>query len=476
MRRFISVLLLLTATTLRAQQPDVDALAAKTVADWKLPGLAIAVVQNDRVVYLKGFGEATPDSLFELGSTTKAFTSTAMAMLVDEHKMAWDDPVRKYLDYFHVDDPCTDALITLRDIVSHRTAIGRHDELWDNTPYTREDVIRRIGRLPVAAPIRAKYQYNNIMFAAAGEAVASAAKVSWEDFIHTRIFQPLGMTHSAITMAEWNAAPHLSGHRWDRPHGQVVPQPMIDYANIAPAGTIKTTARDMAQWLRFQLAGGAIDGKRLLSQAALDETKSPQTIIPITDKSAPETNLLTYAMGWNVSDYRGALLVSHGGALNGFRSQVALLPKQNAGVVLLTNAGRGYSIIALRNAILDQLLQSPTRDWSAYFMEIEKRANEAEDAAHRERAAKRHPNTKPSHDLAAYAGTYSNAGFGDAVIAVEHDALVLHWNRLTVPLQHYHYDTFTAFSDDIDEQVEFFLGADGEVARLTLFGEKWDKK
>ena len=478
MRRLIP-LLFLVAAALRGQQLDVDHLAAKTVADWKLPGLAIAVVQNDRVVYLKGFGEATPDSLFELGSTTKAFTTTAMAMLVDADKMAWDDPVRKYLDYFHVDDPCTDSLITLRDIVSHHSGLARHDELWDNTPYTREEIIRRLGRLPVDAPIRAKYEYNNILFAAAGEAVASAAKTSWEDFIRTHIFQPLGMAHSAITMAEWNAVPHLGGHRWDRARGQAVPQTMNDYANIAPAGTIKTTARDMAQWLRFQLAGGVIDGRRLVAQAALDETKSPQTIILITDKSAPETNFATYGMGWNVSDYRGTLLVSHGGALNGFRSQVALLPKQNAGVVLLTNVGRGYSIIALRNSILDQILNaSPPRDWSAYFMDIEAKADAAADVAKRERAEKRHANTQPSRALAAYAGTYTNAGMGDAVISLDHDQLVLHWLRFTIPLQHYHYDTFTATSeaDDIDQQVEFLLDPAGNVAKLTLYGVTWEKK
>ena len=475
MRRLILILLFIAAP-LRA---DLDALATRTVADWKLPGMAVVVVQNDRVIYLKGFGEATPDSRFELGSTTKAFTTTAMAMLVDTDKMAWDDPVRKYLEYFHVDDACTDSLITLRDIISHRSGLGRHDELWDNTPYTREDVIRRLGRLPIDAPIRAKYQYNNILFAAAGEAVAAAAKTSWEDFIRTHIFQPLGMTHSAITMAEWSAAPHLEGHAWDHVKSQVVPQTMIDYANIAPAGTIKTTARDMGQWLRFQLAGGAIDGRRLVSQAALDETKSPQTIIPITDKSAPETNFLTYGMGWNVSDYRGTLLVSHGGALNGFRSQVALLPKQNAGVVILTNVGRGYAIIALRNAILDQLLNAPQpRDWSAYFMDIEKKADAADDAAKRERAEKRHANTQPSRALQAYTGTYTNAGFGDAVISLDQNKLVLHWNRFTIPLEHYHYDTFTAYSEayEVDQQVEFFLNPAGDVARLTLFGVTWEKR
>src|SRR5581483_6607604 len=285
-RPFVSVsIFFFFAVSLFAADP-IDKPVAGTMAAWHMPGFAVAVVQNDRVVYLKGFGvkqiggndPITPDTLFEIASDTKAFTATAMAMLADQKKLDWDDPVRKYVEYFHLDDPCADSLVTLRDIVSHRTGLSRHDELWDFTDWPRERVIRAISAVKLTRPIRSAYQYNNIMFALAGEVVASAAKMPWDEFIRTRIFEALGMTHSRTSMAGWNASPHATGHRYDMATGRFSVQPMRDYNSIAPAGTIMSSARDMAQWLRFQLAGGVIDGKRLISAEALNETRTPQKI------------------------------------------------------------------------------------------------------------------------------------------------------------------------------------------------------
>ncbi|MDP9362526.1 MAG: serine hydrolase [Acidobacteriota bacterium] len=490
MRRFviaivISLVAVGDAAFAQLSEAVLDKDARDTVAAWHVPGLAIAVVQNDRVIFLKGYGikevgksqPVTADTLFEIGSTTKAFTATAMAMLADEKKLSWDDPVRNYVAGFHISDACTDSLITLRDIASHRSGVARHDELWDDSDFSRDELIRRIGAMKISKPIRTAYQYNNLMFVTAGEAAASAAKMPWDQLIRTRIFAPLGMTESRIAFADWPASDHATGHRWDGKTERVAMQPMRNYDALAPAGTIKSSAHDMAQWLRFQLAGGVIDGKRLLSQAALDETHTPQTIIPIgpaTRALYPETNFLTYALGWNASDYHGELLVAHAGALNGFRTNVALLPKRNLGIVILENVGRGSALAALRNTILDQFLGAPARDWNTDLLDIEKREGLKADAKLAEREAKRVTAPKPSHDLAAFAGTYHNAGFGDATISVANDALVLHWERLTLPLVHENYDTFSAIDtvEDIDETVQFRLGAGGDVASMTLFGEE----
>jgi CubicO group peptidase (beta-lactamase class C family) len=488
MRHFvIAIVVSLLAVTASAQLTEtmLDKDAGDTIAAWHLPGLAIAVVQNDRVIFIKGYGikevgknqAVTADTLFEIGSTTKAFTATAMAMLADEKKLSWDDPVRNYVAAFHISDPCTDSLITLRDIASHRSGVARHDELWDDSDLSRDELIRRIGAMKVSRPIRTAYQYNNLMFVTAGEAAAFAAKMPWEQLIRTRIFAPLGMTESRITFAEWASSDHATGHRGDVRNGAAI-QPMRNYDALAPAGTIKSSAHDMAQWLRFQLSGGVIDGKRLLSQSALDETHTPQTIIPIgpgTRALYPDTNFLTYALGWNASDYHGELLVAHAGALNGFRTNVALLPKRNLGIVILENVGRGTALAALRNTILDQFLGAPERDWNALLLDNEKKDGLQSDAKLAERIARRGTAPKPSHDLAAYAGTYHNAGFGDATISVVGDALVLHWERLTIPLIHENYDAFSAIDpiEDIDETVQFRLGADGEVKSFTLFGEEF---
>ena len=489
MLRRIALLTVLFAFPAMAQvdTKTVDRIVTHAMQAFHIPGAAVAIVQNDRVVYAKGFGVAeiggtkpvTADTLFGIGSTTKAFTTTAMAMLVDEKKMDWDDPVRKYLPYFHLDDPCADAMVTLRDIVSHRTGLSRHDELWDNTPLTREQIIRAVGSVKLTKPFRSAYQYQNIMFVAAGEAVASASGMSWNDFVRTRIFRPLGMNATAITTAEWNASNHATGHRYDRFHDSVAVQPYVDDDNLAPAGAIKSSAHDMAQWLQFQLADGAIEGKRLVSPDALDETRTPQTVIRVGDETKlvnPGMHILNYAMAWNVTDYAGAPFVYHGGALNGFRAQVGLLPEQNAGFVILINLGRGYGGISMRNSLADLLLGRPSKDWDAYYLAAERQTDAKEDASKAAREAKRIPNTKPSRELAAYAGTYVNPAYGTATITVENDALVLHWNRLNVPLRHFHFDTFRAEAEDVDEEVSFRLGSDGAVKTMTLFGEDFERR
>lgn len=489
MRRFviaISLFLIAAAASAQLTEAILDKDVRDTMAAWHLPGLAIAVVENDRVIFVKGYGikevgkeeRVSADTLFEIGSTTKAFTTTAMAMLADEKKLSWDDPVRKYVTGFHISDPCTDSLITLRDIASHRSGVARHDELWDDSDFPRDELIRRIGAMKVSTPIRSAYQYNNLMFVTAGEAAASAAKMPWEQLIATRIFTPLGMTESRIAFADWPESDHATGHRWDSKSEKAAIQPMRNYDALAPAGTIKSSAHDMAQWLRFQLAGGSIDGKRLLSQAALDETHTPQTIIPIgpaTRALYPDTNFLTYALGWNASDYHGQLLVAHAGALDGFRTNVSLLPKRNLGIAILANAGRGTALAALRNTILDQFLGATARDWNSDMLDIEKSAAFESSLKLAEREAKRATAPKPSHDLSAFAGVYRNAGFGETNVSVVNGALVVHWERLTIPLVHENYDTFSAIDpiEDIDESVQFRLGADGAVASFTLFGEEF---
>jgi CubicO group peptidase (beta-lactamase class C family) len=490
MRKILILTLLLFAIGAHAQTLDpaaVDRAANATLQQWRVPGLAIAIVRDDHVVYAKGFGVleieksdlVTADTLFELGSTTKAFTSTSLAILAGEKKLDWDDPIRKHIAWFRLSDPCADSLVTIRDIVTHRTGLATRDELWDNARFTRDEMLHAVAEIPLSKPIRARYQYSNIMFTLAGEVVASASGMPWEEFIRTRIFAPLGMTESRITAAEWSNVKHAQGYDYDREHDAPKPHPFNDYATIAPAGTIKTTARDMAQWLRMQLAGGTIDGKRIVDADALLETKSPQVALSLSTPNNPESNVITYGMGWTVQDYRGTLLVSHSGALNGYRTQVALLPKLNAGIVVLTNIGRGNAPLALRNAVLDLLTASPsTRDWNAYYLELDRKSDAKGKAAIAAREAQRKPNTTPSHELAAYVGTYTNRGYGDVAITRTADALALQWGHAVLPMTHWHYDTFDAKSDaeELDELVPFGMNAEGNIDSLTLFGERFTRK
>jgi CubicO group peptidase (beta-lactamase class C family) len=481
--------LLLLAPFVAAQAIDtaaVDRLAQHTLDAWHIPGVAVAIVIDDKVVYAHGYGvkemgksdPVTADTLFGVASTTKAFTTAAMAILVDEKKMSWDDPVRQYIDYFHLSDPCADSLVTLRDIVSHRSGFGRHDELWDDTTLTREQIIRGVASLKVLKPIRTTYQYSNIMFMTAGEATASAAKMPWGAFVKTRLFDPLGMTSTRTSSQEFLATNHATGHRWDAKAQKIVVQPFVDDENLGSAGNIKSSARDMAQWIRFQLADGVIDGKRIVSADALRETRTPQLALGVDKEISPETNIQSYAMGWNVQDYRGELLVAHAGALNGYRTQVALLPNQHAGVVVILNAGRGYAGLSLRNSFMDMMLGRTPKDWDAFYLAADKKSDEKDTARKLEREAKRRKDTHPSRELAAYAGTYTHPAYGAMTVALENNTLVLRWQHIAATLTHFQFDTFTATDDAnaLDEQVTFRLGEDGNVNMLTIWGEEFAKK
>jgi CubicO group peptidase (beta-lactamase class C family) len=467
----------------------IDRLVLGTMKQWQIPGAAIAVVKNDKVVYVNGYGvkdlttnePVTADTLFQIASTSKAFTATALAMLVDEGKLQWDDPVRQHLDYFRLGDMCADANVTVRDLLAHRTGFATHDELWDGTPLTREEVIRGITRIEPARPLRSAYQYNNIMYIAAGEIVARAAGMSWDDFVRTRIFQPLQMTRTVLTDEEWNAADHATGYRFDWKQNRISAQRPIDTTTIGAGGAIKSTARDMANWLRFQLANGVFAGTQLVGAEALNETKTPHTPIRMENSTRdrhPESNVLSYALGWYVQDYRGELLVSHTGSLNGFRTNLNLLPRRNSGFVVMANIGRGHALYALRNSLADMLTQKPTRDWHAYYLMVDRKMDEKAERDRLERKARRKPDTQPSRPLATYAGTYESGSHGIAKVTLVENGLVLQWQHITVPLQHFHYDVFSAESeyDGIDEEVAFSLGRDGEVNKLTIFGQEFSRR
>jgi CubicO group peptidase (beta-lactamase class C family) len=474
----------LLSLSLHGQQKSFDTRAVDKVMEsamraWQIPGAAVGIVREDRVVYVQGYGTkelgktepVTADTLFQIASTSKAFTTASMAMLATEGKLSWDDPVRKHLPYFQLSDACADAQVTLRDIVSHRTGVGRYDELWDNTPLTREDVIRSMGKVEPSKPFRTAYQYQNIMFIAAGEVVANASGVPWDEFVRTRIFTPLAMTRTVTSDEAWNASDHATGYQYDWRTNRVAPQRPIETQTLGSAGAIKSSARDMANWVRFQLG----------EDPSIEETKQPHTVIRLENSSRdsnPETHVMSYGLGWFIQDYRGELLVSHSGSLNGFRAHVDLLPKRKTGFVVLINVGRGYATLALRNALADMLSGKPSRDWNSYYLMLERRADEKEAHTQEEQLAKRIPNTTPTLPLAGYAGEYESDSHGKAKVTLVGGQLVLEWNRITSPMAHAHYDVFHVESkfDSLDEDVPFTLTPAHEVEGFMLFGEKFVRR
>src|SRR5262245_23878057 len=298
----------------------VDALVSKALTTWSVPGAAVVVVDAEKVLYIKGHGVrevgsdalVTPETIFPLGSCGKAFTTTLMAQLVDGGVIGWDDPVRKHLPYFRLSDPNADGLVTLRDLLTHRTGVAPHDLLWYRAPWGQEEMIRRVGRLPLSQPFRTTMQYQSIMVTAAGLAAARAVGQPWADLVGERLLKPLGMKTTSLRTAEALAASdHASGHRLDR-DGKLKPIAWYQVDEPNPAGSVNTTARDLAIWLQLHLNEGVHQGKRLVSAEQLRVTHTPHTIIPLDGLNRlehPESHQMSCGMGWVIQDYRGELLV-----------------------------------------------------------------------------------------------------------------------------------------------------------------------
>jgi CubicO group peptidase (beta-lactamase class C family) len=458
----------------------IDAVAEAAMRAWNAPGVSVAIVRDDRVVLLKGYGvkerggnsAVTPRTVFAIGSTTKAFTTAAIAMLIDDGKMSWDDPVRKHIEFFRLSDPLASEQVTLRDLTSHRTGLSRNDNLWYGSPWSQEEIIRRIGYVKLSRPFRTTYQYQNIMFSAAGFAVGKASGSTWQDFVQRRILDPLGMTDTSFTTSVAERAPdHASPHSKGR-GGELGVVPWRNLDNIAPAGSINSSAEDLAKWVRLQLNDGTFEKKRLISERNLREMHTPQMAMRPDDWGRswnPETIQSSYGLGWTIHDYRGLHLVSHGGAIDGFRAAITLVPREKLGIVVLTNLGSDNMPEALRWSILDVLHGFPARDWNATLIAHFGAEQQAARAAAQERQLKRAPNTKPSLELTKYAGVYHDAAYGDVRILVESGALALEWANVRSSLEHFHYDTFQVKEGRLDNApVVFHLNASGAVSGITF--------
>ncbi len=462
-----------------------DAYITQAMRAWEVPGLAIAIVKDDSVVYAKGFGvrelgKADPvgvNTVFIAASTTKAFTAALLAMLVDSGRVRWDAPVTTYLPGFQLYDPWVTRELTVRDLLSHRSGLGRADALWYGTTRSREEILRRLRFERPSWSLRAQYGYNNNMFVAAGQVVGAVTGNPWDDVVRERIFQPLGMTRTTTSVTALRgmddvATPHA---RYD---GRMTAIAWRNFDNVGPAGSINTTARDMAQWLRFQLSRGTYGGRRLLSDSAFRQMRLPNTPIrpdAAADSLWPEIHLRAYGLGWVLNDYRGRLVVSHGGALDGMRAEVGMLPEERLGVVLLANSDQvGNLLVGLQYRVFDAYTGGVRRDWSADLLAdlIKGRARETQDSIKQDSARVR--GTQPSHALADFAGRYVDSLYGEMTVAEDGGRLALRAGTWAVAdLEHWHYDTFRAVWRDREfgtDQVTFATGADGKVARLTVRG------
>jgi CubicO group peptidase (beta-lactamase class C family) len=432
-----------------------DAFVERAMKQFGSPGVSVGVISGGETLVAKGYGvrsqsggqPVTADTTFAIGSVTKSFTSLALATLVDEGKLDWDKPVRDYLPWFRLHDPVATDLITVRDMLSHRSGLPRYDSMRFLVQFPREELVRRLRYLPPTRTFRDVFQYNNLMFVAAGYLGGHLAGTTWEEMIQQRIFVPLEMKSSTVAVTEMQ-----KGSDFAKPHN---PRevPFYDYQQfgVGPNGAVNSSVNDMLRYARFFLDDGIVNGKRLLSVTQMRELWKPVTVAAGSS---------TYALGWYVGNRGGHRQVGHGGAITGFTANLLLIPDKKIAVVVLNNAPTPLPDV-VSEYIADELLGLPRKD---RLEELAKRMAERGSGPSGPAAV---AGTKPSHALSAFAGEYSHPAYGSLRIVEKDGSLAVVTPVTTVALRHHHYDVFAA-SGPIGGLIVFETAPDGAIGRMLL--------
>ena len=494
-RTFLSFIFLLVSMQAFAQQPpwtqsELDEYVARVMKEFEVPGLCVTVVKDGSVIVAKGYGvrklgESTSvdsKTLFGIASNTKAFTATALALLVEEGKIKWEGRVIDYLPWFQLSDPFVTRELNVRDLLVHRSGLGlgAGDLLWwPPSTYDRKEIARRLRYLPLVTSFRNAYAYDNVLYTVAGELIETISGQTWEDFVQKRILEPVGMTTSNVRHSGAEAGGNVATTH-ARIDGKVQVVKPFASDNTNPAGGINSNADDMAKWMIVQLDSGRISGDRRLfpARTAADLWT---IVVPLSTGNPPpelaplRANFNGYALGFGVRDYRGNKMVTHTGGLPGYVSRVALLPELKLGVTVLTNQEAGGAFNAITYYILDRYLNAPKHDWLAGIKAVQARMDSTSNAAEKSAVTSRNTNSKPSLALEKYAGTYRDAWYGDVTITRDGDKLVIRFTKtpaLVGDLEHWQYDTFVARWHDrelrADAYVTFALNPDGSIDQVKM--------
>lgn len=476
--------------TANAQQSqDIDGLKAYLQAariKWNVPALSVGIIHNDSIVILEGYGEREAgtgkavdgNTLFAVASNTKAFTATALGILVDEGKLKWDDKVTDYLPWFRLYDPYVTANMTIRDLLTHRSGLATFsgDLIWYGSSYTHQEIIKRAALLKPVYGFRSNYGYSNIMYLTAGEVIEVVSGQPWEVFVKQRILNPLNMSHTLTSTSQLNTADNIA-----MPHNDVgdkiIQISYLNWDNIAPAGALISSSSDMLKWLRFQLNNGKVGDSTLVKAATMREMQKPHTVMNISEYSErlwPSTHFKAYGLGWSLMDYHGRKVISHSGGYDGMISFSGFVPEENLGFVILTNKNSSL-YYPLSFKILDSFLSNDTTDWSNNFYKIIAR-NEAMDKKERqEEKANQITGTSPTLPLEAYSGTYTSDIYGEIVIELKNNVLNLRFVQTPMfhsPLKHWQYNTFTLEFPDVPSLPEgkaaFILDMESNVHKLLI--------
>ena len=488
---------LLIASAPRAQDAlpaDFDATVRHILDTFHVPGASVAVVKDGRVVLERGYGTrqlgqnapADARTRFGIASNSKYFTATALGMLVEEGKVAWDAPVTRYLPAFSLIDPVVTHELTVRDLLVHRSglSLGAGDLLWwPATDLSRTETVARLRNLPLATSFRSTYAYDNVLYMVAGEVVEAASGMTWERFVQTRILDRLGMRDTRAAVGEGIQGSNVSG-TFATVDGRTVPVAVFDGENANPAAGITSTASDMARWMIVQLDSGrvalpGVASGRLFTPATTNQLWAPVTPIPVRPNppalAALQAQFRSYALGVNVQDVYGTKIITHTGGLPGFVSQLTLVPTEKLGVVVLTNGESGAAFQSITQAVLDAYMGRPATDWAAVYDDLATRRSAAAMQTVEAAGAARDAASGPSLPLAQYAGTYSDPWYGDVMLTEENGRLAIrfaHTQLLVGTLEHWQHDTFVARWTDrtlrADAYLTFALKPDGSVREARM--------
>jgi CubicO group peptidase (beta-lactamase class C family) len=478
----------------RAQQaPDLGALdkyVARAARDWRIPGMAIAVVKDDSLVLAKGYGvletgkpaPATEHTRFAIGSTTKAMTVAALAMLVDEGKLKWDDRVIDYFPDFQLYDAYVTRELTVRDLLTHRTGLPGTDLLWglSENQYSLPEMMRRLRYVKPISSFRSHWEYQNVMYAIAGGLVAKISGMPWETFIRTRIFAPLGMNESIPLVSEVIGKPNVAvPHALVHDTVRVVPMRTTDA--IAPAGSVYSSVSDMSKWMRFMLDSGRVGDKRLIKpetfrEIIAPEIRAPESQYPALELAQPK--FFSYALGWFVEVFNGETVWMHTGSIDGMCAIIALMPSRRVGVYVLENVDHAELRHALIYKVFDMYhppAKGPARDWSADLKALFEAKHAAAQKAAAGAALGQKKEVPASLPLAEYAGTYVDSTYGKFEITLRDSTLSARFEKFDIgELVHTTYDSFRSRKDDPRERVTeltFVPDGTGHVASIQAFGE-----
>ncbi|TDJ31221.1 MAG: serine hydrolase [Gammaproteobacteria bacterium] len=459
-----------------------DDFLKEVVKQFNVPGLGIAVVAGGELVYEKGVGyrdidnnlAMTPDTLFAIGSTTKAMTSTLLGMLADDGKLSWDEPLIGYLPKFRLMDPMITARITPRDIVTHRSGLPRHDSLWyNNNSISRSEMISRFVHLELTADLRERFQYNNLMYMTAGYLAGQLHGSTWESALEERLFEPLGMKRSNFSVADSaNDKNYALPYREKDDKLEAIPFRSIDL--IGPAGSVNSTVLEMSHWLLFNLNGGKVGDNQLITPGMLKDIQSPHMTIMGTPSAESRVTQQAYGMGWMVESYRGRKRLQHSGGIDGFITSVMLFPNDNLGLVAFNNRSSGLPLLVNQMAA-DRILGLEKVDWTGNALKRIEQAKSVAKKAEDAKNEKKITGTKPSHDLDDYVGHYKNNGYGSAMISkgAGRRGLRVEFNGIQAPLEHAHYDQWQGAETDGDltfvgRQILFRADFNGNISELIV--------